>query len=90
MYEAALAVKVVQSKKCLFDYTFSNSKRERTPVGLQPTETDHVRPKNVGHDTDVGTMATLFGDYVVEMKAVLVAGVVRISRFDGPKRVHLT
>jgi hypothetical protein len=35
-------------------------------------------------------MATLFGDYVVEMKAVLVAGVVRISRFDGPKRVHLT
>lgn len=60
------------------------------PVGLQPAETDHVRPQNVGHDANVRTMATLFDDYVVEMKTVLVAGVIRISRFDSPKRVHLT
>lgn len=90
MHEATLAVKVVQSKKCLLYYTFSDSDRESTPIGLQPTETDHVRPQNVGHNANVRTMAAPFGDYVVETKTVLVAGVVRISRFDGPKRVHLT
>jgi hypothetical protein len=90
MYEAALAVKVVQSKQCLFYYTFSNSNRESTSVGLQSTETDHVYAQNVGHDANVRTMAAPFGDDVVETKAMLVARVVSISRFDGPKRVHLT
>lgn len=90
MYEATLAVKVVQGKKCLLYYTFSDSNRERMPVGLQPTETDHVHPENVGHNANVRTMAAPFGDYVVETKTVLVAGVVRISRFDRLQRIHLT
>lgn len=57
MYNIALAMKVVESKKCLFDGAFSNSDRECTAtVGLQVTEAGDVGSKNVGDEANVRTM----------------------------------
>lgn len=90
MYKAALTVKIVKSKKRLFDYAFGDSKRESTAqVRLQRTEAGYIGPQNVGDNANVRTMATSFAYRIIEMKAVSVARVSRVGSFDGPKRVHL-
>lgn len=59
MHEVALAVKVIQSEKCLFDNAFSDSNTNDTPtVRLRPSEAGDVRPKNVGDKANVRTMVT--------------------------------
>jgi hypothetical protein len=57
VHEVALAVKVVESEKCLFYDAFSNTNREGAmTVRLQPTEAGDVRTKNVGDKANVRTM----------------------------------
>ena len=66
MHEVALAVKVVQSEKCLFDDAFSDSNTDDTlTVGLRPSEAVDVCPKNVGDETNVRTMVACIVGRVV-------------------------
>jgi hypothetical protein len=64
VHEAALAVKVVKSEKCLFDDAFNGSNRECT-VGLQPTQAIDVRPKDVGDKANVRTMTAIIVGRIV-------------------------
>jgi hypothetical protein len=90
VHEVALAVKAVESEKCLFNDSFSESNGEgAVTVGLQPSEAMDVRPKNVGDEANVRTMIAIFASHIMEIKAMFVPRVIGIDSFNSFKRIRL-
>lgn len=66
MYEAAFAMKIVKSEKCLFDDPFSDGQHESSAtIWLQLANSSKICPENVGYETDVGTMVAVGDKHIV-------------------------
>jgi len=72
MDKATVAMKIIESEECLFDYPLYNRYRKYS-IRLQKEQVCEICAKNVGDKTDMGPVFAYRKEPLPEMKAVFVA-----------------